>query len=453
MEWKVTFRPYQYEFLTSKTRFPAFVAGWGTGKTMCGIAKGMALSTQYPGNKGIIFRKSFRDLSDSTMSDFTKYTGIKIPSNKNVVLPNGSEILFRYVDELAGSTQNLNLGWFYIEQAEELSSDTEFELLGGRLRRKDCFCQGFIIANTNGHNWIWRKWKNKGGTEYMCDIPYDPDTGIKDIRYSGFASLTEATMFDNETNLPPAFIMANKVKAGTSPHLYKRCVLNSWDDIDSQDEVITYELIRAAVKKDILNFDIPPRVVSCDPAEMGDDHTIIYAFEGGRLVDQEITSKKEAMDTAGRILRMGKKWNAQLTVVDADGLGSPIVSRLAELGVNVLGVKSGKNADEKDDFRNMKAEMWINARDMFTDGLVSLPDDEMLVEDLAAHTYTLNSKGQITICKKDDVKKKLGRSPDKGDALVLGLYGISKCPRETIFEQGELDSALAESYNSKTVFK
>lgn len=439
--------------MLSRARFSAFVAGWGTGKTMCAIAKGMALTEQYPNNLGLIVRKSFRDLSDSTMNDFTKYTGKKIPSNKDIVFDNGSKIMFRYVDELAGSTQNLNLGWFYIEQAEELDSDKEFELLGGRLRRQGCFCQGFIIANTNGHNWIWRKWKNKGGSDYMCDILYDPETGIKDVRYSGFASLTEATLFDNIKNLPPAFVAANEVKKATSPALYRRCVMNSWEDTDMTDEVISYKLIREAINRELLNFSTPPRVVSCDPAEMGEDHTIIYAFEGGKLVDEEVTSKKEPMDTAGRILRMGKKWSAQLTVVDADGLGSPIVSRLSELGVNVLGIKAGKNADEKDDFRNIKAEMWINARDMFTDGLVSIPDDEMLVEDLAVHTYTLNSKGQVLICKKDDVKKKLNRSPDKGDALVLGLWGVSKCPKEERFEEEESDSELAKSYTSKTVFK
>ena len=159
-EWNVTFRPFQEKFMQDNSRFPAFVAAWGTGKTMCGIAKGMALSVKYPNNLGLVVRKSFRDLSDSTINDFQKYTGIKVPSSKDVILSNGSKIMFRHLDELAGITQNVNLGWFYIEQAEEFDSDVEFELLGGRLRRKDCFRQGFVVANTNGHNWLWRKWKN-----------------------------------------------------------------------------------------------------------------------------------------------------------------------------------------------------------------------------------------------------------------------------------------------------
>ncbi|MBK7546268.1 MAG: hypothetical protein IPI56_11090 [Elusimicrobia bacterium] len=49
--------------------------------------------------------------------------------------PNKSEILFRHLEEIHGVVQNMNLGWFWIEQAEELETDETFNVLRGRLRR------------------------------------------------------------------------------------------------------------------------------------------------------------------------------------------------------------------------------------------------------------------------------------------------------------------------------
>jgi hypothetical protein len=126
-------------------------------------------------------------------------------------------------------------------------------------------------------------------------------------------------------------------------------------------------------------------------------------------------------------------------------------SRLTELGVNVLGIKAGSKAENEEDYRNMKAEMWMHAQKMFRDDLISLPDDDKLIEDLAAHTYSFNSKGQIIIEKKKDVKKRLGRSPDQGDAFILGLWGLSKVePMGEDFETDD-ETAMACSYTVRSV--
>lgn len=495
MDLKVKPKSFQKKFFLSNARFPAFIAAWGTGKTMFAILKGVDLSKRYPNNLGLIVRKNFTDLRDSTIKDFTRYTGIKVPTNKDVVLPNGSRIMFRHMDELSGIIQNVNLGWFYIEQAEEFDSDEEFEKLDGRLRRvltpsedvqrqlislgvldKVCdfndltskqrliaenkmICemglslrQGMAIANTNGHNWIWRRWKNKGGEAYIVGEKFVvTDVDGKKYDYGDYATLSEATSFDNAENLPADTLASWRKKEKTSPALYRRCVMNSWEDVDTTDNIIPYEWLMRAVKKELISYDQPKRVVSCDPAEFGDDHTVIYAFENGKIIAQDITCKKEPMDTAGRILRMVRDTNAQLAVIDADGIGSGVRSRLVELGVNVLGIKAGEKAENEEDYRNMKAQMWFNAQQMFRDDLVSLPDDEKLIEDLAAHTYGFNSKNQMNIEKKRDVKKKLGgRSPDQGDAFVLGLWALTKVePMGEVEDVSE--TALAESYTVESV--
>lgn len=428
------------------------------GKTMVAIAKSMALSVQYPNNLGLIVRKNFTDLRDSTMSDFTKYTGIRVPAaSKDVELSNGSKILFRHLDELAGVTQNLNLGWFYIEQMEEFDSDKEFELLGGRLRREGCFRQGFGIGNTNGHNWIWRKWKNKGGTEYMCDKAFNPPTGLEGVDYSGYAQLVEATTFDNLDHLPADFIAALEVKKETAPSNYRRFVLNSWEDTDTADRVIPYELLLPAVNRDLVHKE-GSVVVSCDPAEYGDDKSVIYVLRGHTMIDSKITSKKSLMETAGNIVAMAREHSADSIIIDDIGVGAGVRARIRELIKTEVGVfgkepqlvafNSGRSPRDKVRYVRLRDEVWMHAAQLFKDERVSLLKDEELIEDLAAFTYSMNSKGQMMIARKKDIKELLGRSPDRADALIMALWAADKAPARDFAYAGYGNKE--EEYNALT---
>ena len=53
---------------------------------------------------------------------------------------------------------------------------------------------------------------------------------------------------------------------------------------------------------------------------------------------------------------------------------------------------------------------------------LALPDDPILIGDLAAPTWKRTSTGKIQIESKDDIRTRIGRSTDKADALCLALY-------------------------------
>jgi len=234
MGFDITLEDFQAPFYTSKAKFPGCVMGWGTGKTMLGILKGLLLSQVYPNNYGLIVRKRYVDLRDSTLKDFERYTGLRVnKSDKEVTIPGTkSTIIFRHGDEL-DSLQNVNLGWFMIEQAEEFDNADGFDQLRGRLRRdlevdnkfmggprygeyvewlKDNpWLGGWIIANANGHNWCWRRW--------VQGIP-----GAE--QYEGFTAST----FDNHANLPDSFLKDLKALERDNPKKYRRYVMNSQEE-------------------------------------------------------------------------------------------------------------------------------------------------------------------------------------------------------------------------------
>ena len=51
-------------------------------------------------------------------------------------------------------------------------------------------------------------------------------------------------------------------------------------------------------------------------------------------------------------------------------------------------------------------------------GIVCLPDDDELIEDLCGRKYGFDSSGRLLLESKDKFKERFGRSPDKGDAFI-----------------------------------
>lgn len=406
MVFEVTLTPFQFDYVYSKKKYPAFVAAWGTGKSMCLIIRAMILSQKYKNNLGVIFRKEFTDLRDSTVKDFENYTGLEVNAQREVKLDNGSTIMFRHLEEM-NNIQNINLGWFAIEQAEELETDDPFFTLFGRLRRKDVGIQtGFIIANTNGHNWVYKLWKLGQ---------------LKD------AELLEAKTYDNRQNLPDSFIDSMEIIKDRKPNLYNRMVMNSWEDDDTVDLVINPQSIRDAVERPLIDRYANRTIITCDPARYGDDETVNYVLQNNQVIFQEIYGQKSTMETAGKLVILKNKYNAKLIVVDEIGVGGGIVDRLSELNQKVFGINSARASKYPEKYKNLRAEMWSKAGEKFYNNEVSIPKDEILIDQLGTVKYkTIESSGKLQIESKEEIKKRLGTSPDRADALVQGLWAIDE---------------------------
>ena len=85
----------------------------------------------------------------------------------------------------------------------------------------------------------------------------------------------------------------------------------------------------------------------------------------------------------------------------------------------MVDVHFGGGADDPKRFRNRRAELFWRLREALERGEVSLPDDEELHADLSALRYQFTQDGRIQIESKDECRKRLGRSPDRADALAL----------------------------------
>ena len=142
---EITLKPFQYDFVFSEERFPALIAGIGTGKTYMLLLKIWNFLSNHPNCLGLICRKEYTDLHDSTMKDFTRYFGVTADSNKEFKFPNGSVLMFRHAAEVE-VLKNINLSIFGIEQAEEFETDEQFIFLRDRLRNPNAGIVEFFVG-------------------------------------------------------------------------------------------------------------------------------------------------------------------------------------------------------------------------------------------------------------------------------------------------------------------
>lgn len=428
---------FQTDFVLSEERYPAMVSAWGTGKTLCGILKGMGLSEMYSDNLGVIFRKEYTDLRDSTIRDFQTITGLTVSANRDIILPCKSTILFRHLEEI-NNIQNMNLGWFLIEQAEELESDQEFTMLRGRLRRENCRHCGMIIANTKGHNWIYKNWK------------------LKNLQDS---FLVEAKTEDNKAHLPQPYLADLEKLKITNPKTYNRFCNNSWEEDDTTDVIISAELVQNALYRILRINNQLKRVVSIDVARYGDDKTVMYALENNRIVAKQKYEKKDTMETVGRaVIFAEKNKGIRAFAVDEIGVGAGVVDRLKELGKEVIAVNSSKKSDYPEKYYNTRAEIYGYGAELFSNGDVQVdPDDKELIEQLSWAKYkTIKSSGLYQVEAKEDIKERYGKSPDEADAFLNGLWALRKV-KETLIPRLERDrikgSWHSGNYTPKTIFE
>lgn len=325
--------PYQDEFVFSRAQFPAMISSWGTGKTLCAILRSKLYTDHIPGNLGLVCRREFVDLRDSTIKDFEEYTGIKLNSARDAIFKNGSVIMFRHIEELLNAAnrkgdnnlQNINLGWFYIEQGEELQTDRAFWLLWGRLRRNVAPSpyfkslglpprSGFVIGNVAGNNWIKRLWK------------VNPAKGFH---------LVEATTYDNTHNLPPDFIQNLETIKVKKPAVYNRFVMNDWTaEVESNVFHRPHACIAGNLTAPDHRFDY---VAGLDLAKSHDYNVATVMNRQTRHMDGWYRWNRCSWNqTKERVKALNKKWGKVLWVIDATGQGDPITEDLTREGLAIL---------------------------------------------------------------------------------------------------------------------
>lgn len=205
---------------------------------------------------------------------------------------------------------------------------------------------------------------------------------------------------------------------------------------DAEDGVVRLSALRACSRP----REIPPSPAQLLPVELGvdlgagGDETCIRERRG-IMVGREWRSRdRDPIVVANLIVEAIRTTGASAVKVDSIGIGWGIVGTLKERRqqgmhqADVIGVNVGTASTQPERFPRLRSQVWWEiGRQLSEDqgwdfsGLEA-DDRERLISQLTAPKYVHDSSRRIVVEPKEQTKKRLGRSPDNADALLLAYY-------------------------------
>ncbi len=190
-----------------------------------------------------------------------------------------------------------------------------------------------------------------------------------------------------------------------------------------------YNLIQPAWVRNAQNIELAGNqfdvVVSVDVARFGEDETVVYRRDGHKCYRVMSGNGWATTVTAGRIQKYAmESVHPFRLAIDDVGVGGGVFDILAENGLSPVGVNGGARCSKMmkngvPQYVNLRSELFWNLRQLLEAGQLSLDsEDEDLAAQLVDIRWGVNSKGQIWVETKEDMKKRGVSSPDRADALA-----------------------------------
>ena len=70
-------------------------------------------------------------------------------------------------------------------------------------------------------------------------------------------------------------------------------------------------------------------------------------------------------------------------------------------------------------FLNRRSEAYFGVREGLLRNSIALPPDEALATELLATSYMLTANGRIALVSRDEIRTRVGRSPDRADTISM----------------------------------
>ena len=198
-------------------------------------------------------------------------------------------------------------------------------------------------------------------------------------------------------------------------------------------QVIPTEWVRMAQRRwmETMKPDVPLSSVGLDPSRGGPDKTAlakrydtwftVTAWPGVVAKDGPIVAELARQE-------IGEEEPLYINV-DVTGIGSSVYDHIKPMYKNVRAFNGAAGSTYRDrsrklKMRNARAEMYWQMRDALDPvhgENLALPPDTELLADLCSAKYKVTSAG-VTIEEKEEIKKRIGRSPDTGEAVMMAQF-------------------------------
>ncbi len=192
--------PAQAQFVGAEERFVAFIGGVGSGKTIAGAAKAIAYALEHPGAVGLVGapnRTVLRDVTQRALMELLPEECIDTyrPGLGRLTLTNGSEILFRSLDDF-DHRRGLNLAFAWLDEAI-LCGYEAWQVIKARLRQRGYPPQAWLTSTPRGLDRFYRDFEAEPLPDHRLirartvDNRHLPPDYAESLGYTGSFALQE----------------------------------------------------------------------------------------------------------------------------------------------------------------------------------------------------------------------------------------------------------------------
>lgn len=205
-----------------------------------------------------------------------------------------------------------------------------------------------------------------------------------------------------------------------------------------QNVFINARFVQKARKADI--EPVGNLIIGVDVAVSNNDKTAIIRRRGRHAYNLQKFGNHNTMEICGLLKRIIQDEKPSKVYIDCIGVGAGVVDRMNEMGFDMVeGVNVARSANDKEKYRNLRAELWADMRDwLYQEMPVQIPDSDELHGELCSLGFKYTSSGQLQIESKDDLRARGMASPDGADALALTMYGGFFGVQEHVFDVPKL---------------
>jgi hypothetical protein len=288
---------------------------------------------------------------------------------------------------------------------------------------------------------------NFGNPDHQQDALHIRSTtpGVVAVRIS---ALDHPNVVTGKSVIPGAVgrksILKRREKWGLGSRLYESRIRGICPT-ESADALIKWVWCQDSVRlSTVTEMRIGPKALGVDVANSENGDKAAIARGVGSVMTDLVDFQCPNANKLGRdvVLEMqASNILPEYVGVDPVGVGAGTVNAMRDAGmwIQTLGGSMAQKIDVEL-FNNLRSQMWWTLRDDLQHGRIALVDDEELFNDLTSVTWKTHA-GKIVIESKEDIKKRLGHSPNKGDAVV---YWNWVRPRDWEAEQGKPPATTLE---------
>jgi hypothetical protein len=427
--------PKQQEFidavLSGSYKYLLYGGAIRGGKSFVSCAIAILLCKIFPGSRWAIVRKDLTRIKRNLIPTFKKiapkpFCGEINHTEWTVRCTNGSEIIFfpeGYEDDKdLDRWKGLEVNGFLFEEGNE------------------CQQASFEKAKERAGSWVIPELEVQPPIVIM--VTCNPSQSwVKEVFYNPWAAGTLKA---------PYFYLPAKIT--DNPHvteqyleslkelpeqLYRQFVEGDWSVADDPMQIIPYQELRNRLVDEINVDELEGmEALGVDVGELGDDSTVFAHFRGATCYEVSKAEKKRVDEVTAMVSTkiIERKIVPDKVGIDSIGVGAGVWGALVGQNMNVQRIIAGAKAVEEtsDDphaayklqFRNLKTQMWWTLRTdiMDKDSNIAILNMPGVVQDLTSVRYKIAGEKLIECEAKDETKKRIGRSPDEGDAVVMANW-------------------------------